>query len=102
MYMLLSLCNLELLIQAASVKGNKKTAALGEKACNWAHDRNVYVSFCLFPFASHGVFSLIGKECDLNRQCGVVNPETKKICTRLLTCKVCSCAFFFLKKMGKA
>lgn len=29
-----------------------------------------------------------GKECDLNRQCGVVNPETKKICTRLLTCKV--------------
>lgn len=31
-----------------------------------------------------------GKECDLNRQCGVVNPETKKICTRLLTCKVIS------------
>lgn len=29
-----------------------------------------------------------GKECDLNRQCGVINPETKKICTRLLTCKV--------------
>lgn len=29
-----------------------------------------------------------GKECDLNRQCGVLNPETKKICTRLLTCKV--------------
>lgn len=29
-----------------------------------------------------------GKECDLNRQCGVVNPDTKKICTRLLTCKV--------------
>uniref|UniRef100_A0A452UBZ7 Ataxin 7 like 2 n=1 Tax=Ursus maritimus TaxID=29073 RepID=A0A452UBZ7_URSMA len=28
------------------------------------------------------------KECDLNRQCGVVNPETKKICTRLLTCKI--------------
>ncbi|XP_036308626.1 ataxin-7-like protein 2 isoform X2 [Pipistrellus kuhlii] len=27
------------------------------------------------------------KECDLNRQCGVLNPETKKICTRLLTCK---------------
>nr|XP_023497241.1 ataxin-7-like protein 2 isoform X8 [Equus caballus] len=29
-----------------------------------------------------------GKECDLNRQCGVINPETKKICTRLLTCKI--------------
>ncbi|XP_078500886.1 ataxin-7-like protein 2 isoform X2 [Lissotriton helveticus] len=29
-----------------------------------------------------------GKECDLNRQCGVQNPETKKICTRLLTCKI--------------
>ncbi|XP_034270658.1 ataxin-7-like protein 2 isoform X2 [Pantherophis guttatus] len=28
------------------------------------------------------------KECDLNRQCGVVNPETKKVCTRLLTCKI--------------
>uniref|UniRef100_A0A674ITE5 Ataxin 7 like 2 n=2 Tax=Terrapene triunguis TaxID=2587831 RepID=A0A674ITE5_9SAUR len=28
------------------------------------------------------------KECDLNRQCGVVNPDTKKICTRLLTCKI--------------
>uniref|UniRef100_A0A8D0H0R6 Ataxin 7 like 2 n=1 Tax=Sphenodon punctatus TaxID=8508 RepID=A0A8D0H0R6_SPHPU len=28
------------------------------------------------------------KVCDLNRQCGVVNPETKKICTRLLTCKI--------------
>ncbi|XP_057649271.1 ataxin-7-like protein 2 isoform X2 [Chionomys nivalis] len=28
------------------------------------------------------------KEFDLNRQCGVINPETKKICTRLLTCKI--------------
>ncbi|XP_048354635.1 ataxin-7-like protein 2 isoform X1 [Sphaerodactylus townsendi] len=28
------------------------------------------------------------KECDLNRQCGVMNPETKKICMRLLTCKI--------------
>ncbi|XP_061869606.1 ataxin-7-like protein 2 [Colius striatus] len=28
------------------------------------------------------------KECDLNRQCGVLNPDTKKICTRLLTCKI--------------
>ncbi|XP_027828504.1 ataxin-7-like protein 2 isoform X3 [Ovis aries] len=28
------------------------------------------------------------KECDLNRQCGVINPETQKICTRLLTCKI--------------
>lgn len=33
-------------------------------------------------------FVSTGKECDLNRQCGVMNPETKKICTRLLTCKV--------------
>lgn len=36
-----------------------------------------------------GIFPT-GKECDLNRQCGVINPETKKICTRLLTCKVIS------------
>ncbi|KAM9369369.1 LOW QUALITY PROTEIN: ataxin-7-like protein 2 [Phaethornis superciliosus] len=28
------------------------------------------------------------KECDLNRQCGVLNPDTNKICTRLLTCKI--------------
>uniref|UniRef100_A0A669QET7 Ataxin 7 like 2 n=1 Tax=Phasianus colchicus TaxID=9054 RepID=A0A669QET7_PHACC len=28
------------------------------------------------------------KECDLNRQCGVLNPDTKKVCTRLLTCKI--------------
>uniref|UniRef100_A0A8B9ZMR0 Ataxin 7 like 2 n=1 Tax=Anas zonorhyncha TaxID=75864 RepID=A0A8B9ZMR0_9AVES len=28
------------------------------------------------------------KECDLNKQCGVLNPDTKKICTRLLTCKI--------------
>lgn len=32
-----------------------------------------------------------GKECDLNRQCGVLNPDTKKVCTRLLTCKVTPC-----------
>ncbi|KAM9268629.1 ataxin-7-like protein 2 [Morus bassanus] len=31
---------------------------------------------------------LARKECDLNRQCGVLNPDTKKICTRLLTCKI--------------
>lgn len=35
-----------------------------------------------------GTSFLTGKEFDLNRQCGVINPETKKICTRLLTCKV--------------
>ncbi|NXV63605.1 AT7L2 protein, partial [Molothrus ater] len=29
-----------------------------------------------------------GKECDLNRQCGVRNPDTNKLCTRLLTCKI--------------
>uniref|UniRef100_A0A672UR61 Ataxin 7 like 2 n=1 Tax=Strigops habroptila TaxID=2489341 RepID=A0A672UR61_STRHB len=29
-----------------------------------------------------------GKECDLNRQCGVLNPDTNKLCTRLLTCKI--------------
>ncbi|XP_043932814.1 ataxin-7-like protein 2 isoform X2 [Protopterus annectens] len=28
------------------------------------------------------------KECDLNRQCGVMDPETKRVCTRLLTCKI--------------
>ncbi|XP_042748395.1 LOW QUALITY PROTEIN: ataxin-7-like protein 2 [Lagopus leucura] len=31
---------------------------------------------------------LTRKECDLNRQCGVLNPDTKKVCTRLLTCKI--------------
>ncbi|NWH68697.1 AT7L2 protein, partial [Geococcyx californianus] len=31
---------------------------------------------------------LARKECDLNRQCGVLNPDTNKICTRLLTCKI--------------
>ncbi|NXJ86598.1 AT7L2 protein, partial [Trogon melanurus] len=31
---------------------------------------------------------LARKECDLNRQCGVLNPDTQKICTRLLTCKI--------------
>lgn len=42
----------------------------------------------LGPGAPHRDRFLTGKECDLNRQCGVINPETKKICTRLLTCKV--------------
>nr|XP_033774154.1 ataxin-7-like protein 2 isoform X2 [Geotrypetes seraphini] len=28
------------------------------------------------------------KECDLNRQCGVLNPDTKRVCTRLITCKI--------------
>ncbi|XP_030077750.1 ataxin-7-like protein 2 [Microcaecilia unicolor] len=28
------------------------------------------------------------KECDLNRQCGVMNPDTKRVCTRLITCKI--------------
>lgn len=40
------------------------------------------------PLRLTGTALPTGKECDLNRQCGVVNPETKKICTRLLTCKV--------------
>ncbi|KAM8795924.1 LOW QUALITY PROTEIN: ataxin-7-like protein 2 [Eudromia elegans] len=31
---------------------------------------------------------LARKECDLNRQCGVLNPDTRKVCTRLLTCKI--------------
>ncbi|NXC84726.1 AT7L2 protein, partial [Cercotrichas coryphoeus] len=31
---------------------------------------------------------LARKECDLNRQCGVRNPDTNKLCTRLLTCKI--------------
>lgn len=41
-----------------------------------------------WPGGSRGPLPPTGKECDLNRQCGVINPETKKICTRLLTCKV--------------
>ncbi|NXW11617.1 AT7L2 protein, partial [Fregetta grallaria] len=31
---------------------------------------------------------LARKECDLNRQCGVLNPDTKKGGARLLTCKI--------------
>ncbi|XP_066481647.1 ataxin-7-like protein 2 [Tiliqua scincoides] len=40
------------------------------------------------PAAGKSLKKMPRKECDLNRQCGVVNPETKKICTRLLTCKI--------------
>lgn len=28
------------------------------------------------------------KECDLDKHCGVLDPERKKVCTRLLTCNV--------------
>ncbi|XP_053103798.1 ataxin-7-like protein 2 isoform X2 [Hemicordylus capensis] len=40
------------------------------------------------PGAVKSLKKMPRKECDLNRQCGVLNPETKKICTRLLTCKI--------------
>ncbi|XP_061488533.1 ataxin-7-like protein 2 isoform X3 [Rhineura floridana] len=40
------------------------------------------------PGAVKSLKKMSRKECDLNRQCGVVNPETKKVCTRLLTCKI--------------
>lgn len=30
------------------------------------------------------------RECDLDKHCGVLDPERKKICTRLLTCNVSS------------
>lgn len=28
------------------------------------------------------------RECDLDKHCGVLDPERKKVCTRLLTCNV--------------
>jgi len=28
------------------------------------------------------------KECDFDKHCGVMDPERKKLCTRLLTCNV--------------
>lgn len=34
------------------------------------------------------VSSCPGKECDLDKHCGVLDPERKKLCTRLLTCNV--------------
>ncbi|XP_059573608.1 ataxin-7-like protein 2 isoform X3 [Alligator mississippiensis] len=54
----------------------ESTSALGEKELSSSKP----------PPKSHK--KMARKECDLNRQCGVVNPETKKICTRLLTCKI--------------
>ncbi|XP_067863838.1 ataxin-7-like protein 1 isoform X2 [Heptranchias perlo] len=37
---------------------------------------------------SHKVYRRVTeKECDLNKHCGVMDPETKKPCTRSLTCK---------------
>lgn len=30
------------------------------------------------------------RECDLDKHCGVLDPERKKVCTRLLTCNVSS------------
>uniref|UniRef100_A0AAY5JZL9 SCA7 domain-containing protein n=1 Tax=Esox lucius TaxID=8010 RepID=A0AAY5JZL9_ESOLU len=29
-----------------------------------------------------------GRECDLDKHCGVLDPERKKVCTRLLTCNI--------------
>lgn len=34
------------------------------------------------------------RECDLDKHCGVLDTERKKVCTRLLTCNVsskCAC-----------
>lgn len=30
------------------------------------------------------------RECDLDKHCGVLDPDRKKVCTRLLTCNVSS------------
>uniref|UniRef100_A0A3P8ZMX6 SCA7 domain-containing protein n=1 Tax=Esox lucius TaxID=8010 RepID=A0A3P8ZMX6_ESOLU len=32
--------------------------------------------------------SCSGRECDLDKHCGVLDPERKKVCTRLLTCNI--------------
>nr|CAQ14851.1 novel protein [Danio rerio] len=31
---------------------------------------------------------VLKKECDVNKHCGVMDPERKKVCTRLLTCNI--------------
>ena len=36
------------------------------------------------------VFVSIERECDLDKHCGVLDPDRKKVCTRLLTCNVSS------------
>lgn len=34
------------------------------------------------------VLCVLERECDLDKHCGVLDPDRKKICTRLLTCNV--------------
>lgn len=36
------------------------------------------------------VFLCSERECDLDKHCGVLDPDRKKVCTRLLTCNVSS------------
>ncbi|XP_033904874.3 ataxin-7-like protein 2 [Acipenser ruthenus] len=39
--------------------------------------------------SSHKTYKKISKkECDLDKHCGVLDPEKKKLCTRVLTCKI--------------
>ncbi|XP_028652927.2 ataxin-7-like protein 2 [Erpetoichthys calabaricus] len=39
--------------------------------------------------SGHRTYKKISKkECDLDKHCGVMDPEKKKVCTRLLTCKI--------------
>ncbi|XP_073732328.1 ataxin-7-like protein 2a [Misgurnus anguillicaudatus] len=33
-------------------------------------------------------YKMVSKKCDLDRHCGVMDPERKKVCTRLLTCNI--------------
>ena len=33
-------------------------------------------------------FVFLERECDLDKHCGVLDPDRKKVCTRLLTCNV--------------
>lgn len=45
---------------------------------------------------SHGFCVSSERKCDLDKHCGVLDPDRKKVCTRLLTCNVsnthtCTC-----------
>ncbi|KAK1152254.1 ataxin-7-like protein 2 [Acipenser oxyrinchus oxyrinchus] len=44
---------------------------------------------CNAARSSHKTYKKISKkECDLDKHCGVLDPEKKKLCTRVLTCKI--------------
>lgn len=48
---------------------------------------NMHCPFRMFSLVKTSLF-ISEKECDLDKHCGVMDPERKKLCTRLLTCNV--------------